>query len=235
MGLLVDIVIPVYNEEKILSESIRKLNSYLKKNRFFDYSIIIADNASIDNTAKIGKKLAKEIPNVFYNHLEFKGRGRALKSAWQQSKADIVSYMDVDLSTDISYFPKMIGTMVKEKYDVAFGSRNVEGSIIKRGLKRELLSRSYNFLLQTVAGAKFRDAQCGFKALTRKAAKKLLPLIKDKKFFFDSELLLIAQRKKMKMLEFPVKWIDCTDSRVKIIETIKDYLLSILRMRPTKG
>lgn len=230
----VDIVIPVYNEEEMLESSISKLNSFMGKNAKFNYKIIIADNGSIDKTQEIGKKLQKRLAKTAYVRLDFKGRGRALRTVWTKSKADIVCYMDVDLSTDINYFPKMIGEMVQGEYDVAFGSRHLKDSIVVRGFKREVLSRSYNWLLRNIAGAKFYDAQCGFKAVTKQAKETLLPLIENNTWFFDSELLLVAQRNRMRLLEFPVKWVDNPDSRVKIVPTVKDYLMNIWRMRGSR-
>ena len=226
----VDIVVPVYNEEKILEKSISTLTDFLKKNFKHDWQIIIADNASIDKTLEIANNLSKKYKKVKVLHLDQKGRGRALRAAWTQSKADIVSYMDVDLSTDLTFFPLMIDSLL-QGYDVATGSRLMKGAEIKRSLKREILSRGYNVLVRLILGVNYKDSQCGFKAVTREIVDKIVPEVKDNAWFFDSELLFRAHKRGYKIKEIPVKWIEDEDSRVKIVNTVTNYLKSIAVLR----
>ena len=226
----VDIVVPVYNEEKILEKSISTLTDFLKKNFKHDWQIIIADNASIDKTLEVAKAITKKYPKVRFIHLDQKGRGRALRKAWTESKADIVSYMDVDLSTDLTFFPLMIDSLL-QGYDVATGSRLMKGAEIKRSFKRELLSRGYNLLVRAILGVNYKDSQCGFKAVTREIVNKVVPEIKDNAWFFDSELLFRAHKKGYKIKEIPVKWIEDEDSRVRIVSTVSNYLKSIAVLR----
>ncbi|MBD3313087.1 glycosyltransferase [Candidatus Woesearchaeota archaeon] len=227
----VDIVIPVYNEEKALADSVRRLSRFLSGNlKAYSWRIVIADNASIDDTLKIAKKLSDNSQKVGYIHLDQKGRGRALRKAWTESKADIVSYMDVDLSTDLEAFPKMIDALA-ERYDVGTGTRLSKRSRTERSFKRELLSRGYNILVKAILFTKFSDAQCGFKAATRKAVDDLVPLVKDNNWFFDTELLTLAEKKGYKTYEIPVKWIEDPDSRVNIIQTVYEYIRDLLRLR----
>ena len=226
----VDIVVPVYNEEKILEKSISTLTDFLKKNFKHDWQIIIADNASIDKTLEIANNLSKKYKKVKVLHLDQKGRGRALRAAWTQSKADIVSYMDVDLSTDLKFFPLMVDSLL-QGYDVATGSRLMKGAEIKRSLKREILSRGYNVLVRLILGVNYKDSQCGFKAVTREIVDKIVPEVKDNAWFFDSELLFRAHKRGYKIKEIPVKWIEDEDSRVKIVNTVTNYLKSIAVLR----
>jgi len=228
----VDVVIPVYNEEADLERSVTALRQFLLDYVDYDWRIVIADNASQDRTLEIAKELAKRYPGqVTYVHLDQKGRGRALRKAWTESDADIVSYMDVDLSTDLSAFPPLIDSLIDSEYDVAIGSRLKKGAQVQRGLKREIISRIYNLMIKVMFLNKFSDAQCGFKAATRRAVRDIVPLIKDQAWFFDSELLLLAERMGYKIAEVPVKWMDDPDSRVKIASTAWEDVKGLFRVR----
>ena len=230
MKISVDIVVPVYNEEKILEKSISTLYNFLEKNFKYNWSIIIADNASKDNTLDVANSLSEKYKKVKVLHLNQKGRGRALRIAWTKSDADIVSYMDVDLSTDLSFFPIMIDSLI-QGYDVATGSRLMKGAEIKRSFKRELLSRGYNVLVRLILGVNYKDSQCGFKAVKREIVNDVVPEVRDNNWFFDSELLFRAHMKGYKIKEIPVKWIEDEDSRVRIFSTVTNYLKSIAILR----
>ena len=226
----IDVVIPVYNEEHILAQSVATLRQFLKENMPQSWRIVIADNGSSDKTWEIAQALAREHTDVITLHLDEKGRGRALRHAWLESSADIVSYMDVDLSTDLEAFPRLIQA-IEESYDVAIGSRHLTGSSVQRSLGREITSRSYNFLIKAMFRAKFSDAQCGFKALSNEAAHKLVPLIRDQGWFFDTELLILAHKKGYRIKEIAVAWGEDPDSRVSIPKTVLQDLKGLLRMR----
>jgi len=227
----VDIVIPVYNEERDLVRSVRRLHGYLETRFPFPATITIVDNASTDATWPIAEYLAGELPNVRAIHLDAKGRGRALRTAWLASQAPIVAYMDVDLSTDLDALLPLVAPLMSGQSDVAIGSRLAPGARVRRGPKRELISRAYNFLLHLGLGARFSDAQCGFKAITAVAARRLVPGVQDQAWFFDTELLVLAQRAGMRIHEVPVDWTDDPDSRVDIAKTAIDDLRGILRLR----
>jgi glycosyltransferase involved in cell wall biosynthesis len=227
----VDIVIPVYNEERDLVRSVRRLHAYLEDRFPFPATITIVDNASTDATWPIAEYLASELPRVRAIHLDAKGRGRALRTAWLSSEASIVAYMDVDLSTDLDALLPLVAPLMSGHSDVAIGSRLARGARVRRGPKRELISRAYNFLLHLGLGAAFTDAQCGFKAITAVAARQLIPAVEDQAWFFDTELLVLAQRAGMRIHEVPVDWIDDPDSRVDIAKTAVDDLRGILRLR----
>jgi glycosyltransferase involved in cell wall biosynthesis len=227
----VEIVIPVYNEQRVLASSVRTLHDYVKRRFSFPFAITIADNASTDATLQIARELSRELPQVAVLHLERKGRGRALRAAWGTSEADIVAYMDVDLSTDLAALPDLLEPLLERRADLAIGSRLAPGAHIQRALKRELISRSYNLLLRVILGAAFSDAQCGFKAGRREVVQTLLRSIEDEAWFFDTELLYLAQSNRLAIHEVPVNWIDDPDSRVDILATAHEDLRGILRLR----
>jgi glycosyltransferase involved in cell wall biosynthesis len=230
----VDIVIPVYNEERDLEESIYALRDFLRTSFPYHWQIVIADNASVDRTLEIAERLSSQFPEVTYLHLDQKGRGRALRRAWLESDADIASYMDVDLSTDLESFTPLIDGLAQRGYHVAIGSRLTQGASVERQLKREIISRCYNLLIKVLFRSRFTDAQCGFKALTRQAVTDLVPMVKDQGWFFDSELLLRAEQKGYQIFEVPVAWVDDPDSRVNVIETAWGDLKGLLRVRFTR-
>jgi glycosyltransferase involved in cell wall biosynthesis len=229
----VDVVIPVYNEEKVLAESVDRLADFLGEHVKQDWRIVIADNASIDGTAAVGREVeARHAGRVAYLHLDQKGRGRALRKAWLESDADVVSYMDVDLSTNLEAFPQLVGKILDEGYDVAIGSRLKKGARVTRQWKREVISRGYNLLvLGLFPRRSFSDAQCGFKALTRRAADRLVPLVENNNWFFDSELLLRADQLGFRIAEVPVEWVEDLDSRVNIAKTASEDVKGLLRVR----
>lgn len=225
------VVIPIYNEEKELQDSILQLISFLTKNlTAYDWSIIIADNASTDNSKKIAIKLVKSDKRIRYLYLGLKGRGRAVKKAWKSSAADLLVYMDVDLSTDLKSLPNLLSSLVRG-YDIAIGSRLISKSkVINRPIKREILSRCYNILIKLLFRVKFSDAQCGFKAVTKNAARELLPHVKDNAWFFDSELLIIGEKTGYKIYEEPVLWIDNPGSTVRVMKTVYGDLEGLWRL-----
>jgi glycosyltransferase involved in cell wall biosynthesis len=229
----VDIVIPVYNEERVLAESIGRLRAYLDAALPYAWCIIVADNASIDDTAAVGQALAADPDGrVRYLRIDQKGRGRALRRAWLESTADVVSYMDVDLSTNLQSFGPLVEGIVHGPFDVAIGSRLKRGARVTRQWKRELISRGYNLLIKALFPRRtFSDAQCGFKALSRQAADVLVPLVENNAWFFDSELLLRAEQKGFRIAEVPVEWIEDLDSRVDILGTAAEDIRGLLRVR----
>jgi putative flippase GtrA len=226
----VDIIVPVHNEQHGLERSIRRLHRFLRESFPFTWRIVIADNASTDGTPVIGAALANELAGVSYLHLERKGRGRALRTAWAASDARVVAYMDVDLSTDLRALLPLVAPLLSKHSDVAIGTRLAHGARVVRGPKRELISRAYNVILHTVLRARFSDAQCGFKAVRREALNPLLDDIKDDGWFFDTELLVLAQRRGLRIHEVPVDWIDDPDSRVDIVSTAITDLKGVARL-----
>ena len=227
---LIDIVVPVLNEEKIIRRSIMTLDEYMAKHLPYRYQITIADNGSQDKTLEIAKNLAEKHRSVRVVSLVERGRGRALKQVWQNSPADILTYMDVDLSTSLDDFLPMIQPLVAGEAGVAIGSRLMKDSRTSRGVKREFISRCYNNIIKWTSRTKFSDAQCGFKAIRRDVAAKFLPKIKDNEWFFDTELLIKTERAGVPIHEQPVTWIEDTDSRVKIVKTAVDDLKGLYRV-----
>lgn len=226
----VDIVVPVLNEEAQLARSVGILRQFLKENVSLSWRIVVADNGSTDGTLAVAEALGLEFSDVACIHLDQKGRGRALRKAWLESPADIVSYMDVDLSTNLEAFPRLVASL-EQGYDVATGSRLLPQSRVRRGLKREVLSRTYNLLIRATFLTQFHDAQCGFKALRREAARELVPLVENNNWFFDTELLILAARRGYRIKEIPVTWSDDPDSRVRIVRTVSEDLKGLARLR----
>jgi glycosyltransferase involved in cell wall biosynthesis len=227
---VLEVVVPVYNEEEHLDSSIRRLRSYLDHGFPIPSLVTIADNASTDGTFAVAKGLADALPGVRVVHLDRKGRGHALRSVWSGSSAEVVSYMDVDLSTDLDALFPLIAPLVSGHSDLAVGSRLARGARVIRGAKRDVISRCYNLLLRVVLGNRISDAQCGFKAVRMDVAKSLLPLIEDQGWFFDTELLILAGRNGLRIHEVPVDWTDDPDSRVDLKRTAIDDLKGVWRM-----
>jgi putative flippase GtrA len=231
MGVLqVDIVVPVRNEERDLAPSVRRLVAYLRAGFPFTARVTIADNGSTDGTWAIADRLACEFDEVRAVRMEEPGRGRALRAIWSQSDAEVLAYMDVDLSTDLNALLPLVAPLLSGHSDVAIGTRLARGSRVIRGPKRELISRCYNMLLHACMGARFSDAQCGFKAIRAEQARALLPLTQDTGWFFDTELLVLAERAGLRIHEIPVDWIDDLDSRVDIVATALADLRGMARL-----
>jgi putative flippase GtrA len=226
----VEIVVPVHNEAPQLAERITTLRSFLDECFPFRARVTIVDNASTDDTADIAAALATQLPGVSSMRLERKGRGHALRTAWSSSDAPVLAYMDVDLSTSLPALLPLVAPLLSGHRDVAIGSRLARGAHVVRGPKRELISRAYNLLLKLTLRGRFSDAQCGFKALRRDAAERLLPLVADDEWFFDTEMLVTAQRLGLRIGEVPVDWVDDPDSRVKIVSTACKDLRGVGRL-----
>jgi putative flippase GtrA len=226
----VEIAIPVHNEEAALEGSVRRLHDFCAESLPYSFRIVIADNASEDDTAAIGERLAAELDAVAYVRLTEKGRGRALRRVWSRSDADVLAYMDVDLSTGLEALLPLVAPLISGHSDLAIGTRLARGSRVIRGPKRELISRTYNRLLHWALRSRFSDAQCGFKAGRAATIKALLPRVEDQAWFFDTELLVLAERSGLRIHEVPVDWIDDPDSRVDIVRTAVEDLRGIARL-----
>lgn len=227
---VLDMVIPVFNEERDLEPSVRRLHAHLCETFPYPFRITIADNASTDSTPRIAARLADELPEAQWLRLAEKGRGRALRTAWSLSSAPVLAYMDVDLSTELTALLPLVAPLLSGHSDIAIGTRLAPGSRVVRGPKREITSRCYNALLRSVLAVRFSDAQCGFKAVRRDVAEQLLPLVKDSEWFFDTELLVIAERAGLRIHEVPVDWVDDPDTRVDILATALADLCGIARI-----
>ncbi|WP_426519374.1 glycosyltransferase [Diaminobutyricibacter sp. McL0618] len=230
LPLSLDIVVPVYNEQATLDTSIRRLHDYLTGQVDVAWRITIADNASTDETPAIADRLASELGDVIAVHLAQKGRGRALKHVWGSSPAEVLVYLDEDLSTDLAALPPLVAPLLSGHSDLAIGTRLGRTARVSRGGKREFISRSYNLLLRRTMSVGFTDAQCGFKAIRRDVADRLLPLVEDDAWFFDTELLILAERAGMRIHEIPVDWVDDPDSSVDIVGTAVEDIRGMLRV-----
>ena len=227
-----DIIIPVYNEEQALPLCVETLSGFLSDQMSsYEWRIVISDNGSTDDTLSVAWDLSEKSSGVTCVHLDRKGRGRALYKTWTESQADVICYMDVDLSTRLEALPPLVGA-IEEGYGVAVGSRLIKGSrVVRRTLKREITSRCYNLLIKMMFLTRFSDAQCGFKAVSQRVARELVPLIKDKAWFFDTELLIIAEKNGYRIKDVPVHWVDDPDTRVKVMGTAYGDVKGLLRLR----
>ena len=229
----VDVVIPVYNEEHDLPRALPTLRDFLLSDAFpYEWRVVVADNASTDSTPEVGARLERENPGeVAYVRIERKGRGYALRRTWSESTADVMSYMDVDLSTGINAFPALVRAIAEDGYGVATGTRLHRRSKVERSLQRTVLSRGYNSIIKAGFWTKFSDAQCGFKAISREVAERVLPMVEDNNWFFDTELLILAEKMGYRIKDIPVEWREDPGTTVKIGSTIAEDLRGLWRMR----
>ncbi|WP_306745409.1 bifunctional glycosyltransferase family 2/GtrA family protein [Saccharothrix yanglingensis] len=227
---VLDVVVPVHNEERDLAPCVRELHADLVRTFPYSFRITIADNASTDGTADVADGLARELPGVTAVHLAEKGRGRALKAVWSASDAAVLAYMDVDLSTDLAALAPLTASLISGHSDLAIGSRLARGARVVRGPKREFVSRCYNLILRGALATRFTDAQCGFKAIRADVARRLLPHVEDTGWFFDTELLVLAEQAGARIHEVPVDWVDDPDSRVDIVSTAIADLRGVARV-----
>jgi glycosyltransferase involved in cell wall biosynthesis len=228
---VLDVVIPVYNEENDLEPCVRRVYSYLTNSFPYPFCITIADNASTDTTLDVAETLRAALGRqIRVVHLAEKGRGRALNAVWSRSDAAVLAYMDVDLSTDLAALLPLVAPLLSGHSDLSIGTRLARSSRVVRGAKREFISRCYNLILRRTLAARFSDAQCGFKAIRGDVAEKLLPLVEDPSWFFDTELLVLAERAGLRISEVPVDWVDDPDSRVDIVATAVADLKGIRRI-----
>jgi putative flippase GtrA len=228
---VLDVVVPVHNEQHTVAACVRRLHAHLVHTFPYPFRITVADNASTDRTAEVAAGIEAELPAVAVVRLARKGRGRALRQVWLASDAPILAYMDVDLSTDLDALWPLVAPLMSGHSDIAIGSRLHRDARVVRGAKREVISRCYNLVLRGALGAHFSDAQCGFKAIRKDVADELLPLVEDPAWFFDTELLVLAERCGLRIHEVPVDWFDDPDSRVDVISTALDDLRGIGRVR----
>jgi putative flippase GtrA len=227
---VLDIVVPVHNEETTLDRSVRRLHRYLCDSFPLAWRVTIADSGSTDATWDIATSLQRSLPGLRLVRVREKGRGRALRSAWLSSDATVLAYMDVDLSTDLAALLPLVAPLVSGHSDLAIGTRLARGSRVVRGPKREVISRGYNTILRTALGARFSDAQCGFKAIRRDRAAAILPAVRDQGWFFDTELLVLAQRAGLRIHEVPVDWVDDPHSSVDLAATARADLRGVARL-----
>lgn len=227
----VTFVIPVFNEVRILAASVARIQAACVSWSRWDCDFVIADNGSVDGTWPLAQALARGQPGWKAIRCPRRGRGAALREAWTECPSDVVGYFDVDLSTDLRHVPEMLELIFDGGCQLVLGSRFAPGAVVSRGPLREFLSRAYNLLARWMTASRLRDHQCGFKALTRDAVRALLPGVRNDRWFFDTELLVLAQRRGLRIRELPVIWIDDPDSRVRILPTICEDLHGLWRLR----
>ncbi len=231
--LRVDVVIPVLNEAHVLEKSVTTVRAFLSEQTDWAWRVVVVDNGSTDGTDRVAKMLVERHRDVDFLQLPQRGRGRALRHAWTQSDADIMSYTDVDLSTELAVLPKLVQGIATGGYDLGTGSRLLPASQTTRSAKREFISRCYNLMVRTVLWTGFSDAQCGFKVVSRRVVQEIVPDIKDQAWFFDTELLVLAEKHGYRIMDLPVRWVEDNDSRVKIVKTAWEDIKGVARLRWT--
>ncbi len=226
-----DVVLPVYNEEGTLRRSVTALRDQLHTTMGdLLWRVVIAENGSTDGTLQTAQELAEQWPEVVVRPIAEKGRGRALRQTWLNSTADYVCYMDIDLSTNLEALKPLV-THLREGWDLVVGSRLLPASAITRCVHREILSRSYNAILRLVLRVGFSDAQCGFKGARRGFVEEVVPYVQSAHWFFDTELLYLAERNDYRIKEIPVEWVEDPDTRVRILSAVAEDLRGVLRLR----
>ncbi|MHC1636469.1 MAG: dolichyl-phosphate beta-glucosyltransferase [Candidatus Methanospirareceae archaeon] len=204
----ISLVLPAHNAAGRIEEAVKRAKEALAKISH-SFEIIIAEDGSSDGTDKIAERIAAEEPSVTHLHSDERlGRGEALRRAFKHAKGKILAYMDVDLSTDIKHLEELINSVRREGYDFATGSRMLEGSEVRRGFKRRVMSRLFNFLVRKILASRIRDHQCGFKSFRKDALMDIIEDIEDSHWFWDTELLIRAQRRGYRVKEFPIRWED---------------------------
>lgn len=230
---LVDLVIPVYNEQSVLEQSVHALASRMSEQADFPWRIVVVNNGSVDGTREIGERLATQFEWFQFMHLDQKGRGRALSATWMHTDAEFSLYMDVDLSTDLSAVSEAVDVL-RNGADLVSGSRLDSRSKITRCLKREVLSQGYSRLVHWVLRTRsFDDAQCGFKGVRISTIRPLLPLVQNQNWFFDTELLVLSEYAGLVVKTIPVAWVEDLDTRVNIPKTVYEDLKGLARLRRT--
>jgi glycosyltransferase involved in cell wall biosynthesis len=228
----VDLVIPVLNEAHVLEKSVTTVRDFMTREFPWVWRVIIVDNGSTDGTDRVARKLEQAHPSeIRFVQLPQRGRGRALRHAWTQSDADVMCYTDVDLSTELAALPKLVAALVDGDYDLGTGSRLLPASRTTRSFKREFISRMYNLMVKAVLWTSFSDAQCGFKVVSRRVVQEIVPEIEDQSWFFDTELLVLAEKRGYRIKDLPVEWIEDDDSRVKIAKTAWEDIKGVARLR----
>ncbi|MBM7807638.1 putative flippase GtrA [Geodermatophilus bullaregiensis] len=227
---LLDVVVPVHDEETDLEPCLRRLHAHLTESLPYPFRITVAENGSTDRTLEVARRVAAELPGTEVLTLTRPGRGRALRTAWLRSDAPVLAYTDVDLSTDLAALLPLVAPLISGHSDLAVGTRLAPSSRVARGLGREVVSRCYNLLLRRTLATSLSDAQCGFKAIRADVAAELLPLVEDTGWFFDTELLVLAERAGLRIHEVPVDWVDDPDSRVDLVRTARADVAGIVRV-----
>ena len=218
---MINIIIPLYNEGKIIAKTIETLIHFLAQSGFpYEYVITLANNASTDNSLMVCEELTRKFRQVRILDLTGKGKGRAIRAAWTTAEAEILTFMDADLSSDLSFFRSLIDAVVVEGYDLATGNRLGKNSkIINRRFLRSVASRLYNIFIRVLFKTSISDHQCGFKAMSKQAFFSVAPLLEDNAWFFDTELIVMARQQGLKIKPIDIMWSDNTDSKVTLGRT----------------
>lgn len=204
--MTIDVLLPIYNEEKILDANIRLLFGYCQHHLAGDWQLMLIINGSVDQSLTIAENLAQEFEQIKIINLPTGGKGQALKTGLQYSTAEVAVYMDIDLAVALSALPPLISLVAENKGALAIGSRLLPASQTERSWLRNYSSKLYNWLANTLLRCQISDWQCGFKAMNLDVRQAVVPLIQDNYWFFDTELIALAQKNNLRIAELPVSW-----------------------------
>lgn len=227
---VLDVAVPVFNEEAHIERSLRRLHAHLVDSFPHSFQITVADNASTDTTLRIAERLARELPGLKVLRFQERGRGNALRHVWLHSPSPVLAYVEAGMSIDLAAVAPLLAPVISGHSDLAIGTRLARTSNAIGGRRSTLVSRGYNILLHLVLGARFSDAQCGFKAIRADVAHRILPHVRDDSWFFDTELLVIAERCGLRIHEVPVDWTDNPDPNIDVVRTAAADLRGIARL-----
>ena len=231
----VSIVIPAYNESERLGEPLKTILEFVSASAL-NIEVIVVDDGSSDDTEKIAERAFSKLPDVESNVIRYeknRGKGFAVKTGLLAAKADVALFSDADLSTPITEMSKLVDPILSGEYDVTFGSRALDRSLIgtRQPWRREQGGRVMNMIIKTMSGLPFTDTQCGFKAFDLTKFRPLLDLMKIDRFGFDVEFLFVANYNKLRLKEIPVRWNDVEGSKVSVFRDTRRMINELSQIR----
>jgi glycosyltransferase AglD len=214
----VSVVFPAHNEASQLENAVAQVDAVLKSYGY-SYEIIVAEDGSTDGTDRLAEELSKKNPCVRHIHGEKRlGRGKALNATFKQANGEIFVYMDVDLATDLRHLKELVDSIKVEGYDFSTGSRMMKQSKVERSGTRQMTSKTYNFVVRFFLRSKIRDHQCGFKGFKKEPTLKLIDKVQARHWFWDTEILVRAQREGYRVKEIPVEWKSGAGTKVNLFK-----------------
>ena len=235
----ISIVIPAFEEEERLREPLRKIFAFVGSENLAA-EIIIVDDGSKDKTAAAAEQVCAEFPEISSKVIRYetnRGKGYAVKTGLLASSADIALFSDADLSTPIEELYKLVKPIQDGEYDVTFGSRALDRSLIgtHQPWRREQGGKVMNLIIRTMSGLKFFDTQCGFKAFNMKKFRPLLDVMTVDRFGFDVEFLFVAQYHHLRLKEIPVRWNNVEGSKVSVFRDTRRMISELSQIRRNAG
>jgi dolichyl-phosphate beta-glucosyltransferase len=235
MKSTLSIVIPAFNEEKRLGDSLRNILDFINKESL-NAELIVVDDGSGDKTAEVGREACEEFPGIktkVIRYEENRGKGFAVKTGLMAASGAIALFSDADLSTPIEELPKLVEPIELDEFDVTFGSRALDRNLIgiHQPWRREQSGKVFNLLVRLQTGLPFWDTQCGFKAFRMQKFRPLLDVMKIDRFGFDVEFLFVANYHKLRLKEIPVRWNHCEGTTISVFRDSRRMFTEVLQIR----